>query len=143
MKDGCAVDAVLSLLGAIASRGPSYMYLYACILLCIGVYMCINARVYHHHHHQQQQQFLTQAIWQQWVRMNDLHCPRSFVKFIAPLNVSPIDSMSSFILSNHRCLDLPLLRVYRIYNHVYTCIYTVCVCVGVCRCMCVCRCVGV
>src|SRR6218665_328383 len=31
-------------------------------------------------HHQS----LTPAIWWQWVQMNDLHCPRSFVKYIAP-----------------------------------------------------------
>ena len=42
------------------------------------------------------------------VRMNDLHCPRSFVKSIAPLNVSPNDSMSSFILSIHRSPGLHL-----------------------------------
>src|SRR6218665_166261 len=35
-------------------------------------------------------QFLTPAIWRRWVRMNDLSL--SFVKSIAPLNVSPIDS---------------------------------------------------
>src|SRR6218665_1546459 len=39
--------------------------------------------------------------------MNDFHCPLSFVKSIAPLNVRPIDSMSSFILSIHRSLGLP------------------------------------
>src|SRR6218665_2271707 len=43
-----------------------------------------------HHHHQ----FLTPAIWRRWIRMNDLHCPPSFVKSIAPLNVSSINSMS-------------------------------------------------
>src|SRR5688572_12006323 len=37
------------------------------------------------HHHQ----FLMPAIWRRWVRIYDLHCPRSFVKFIAPLSVSP------------------------------------------------------
>src|SRR6218665_4155824 len=47
-----------------------------------------------HRHHQ----FLTPAIWLRCVRMNDLQCPRSFVKSIAPLVVSPINSMSSFIL---------------------------------------------
>src|SRR6218665_2038065 len=31
--------------------------------------------------------------------MNDLHCPQSFVKSIAPLSVSPSDAMSSFISS--------------------------------------------
>ena len=47
--------------------------------------------------------------------MNDLHCPRSFVESIAPLNVSPfdsIDSMSSFTLSIHHNLGLPLLIFY-------------------------------
>src|SRR6218665_751585 len=57
-----------------------------------------------HHHHQ----CLTPSIWGRWVRMNDLHCPRSFVKSFAPLNVSPIDSMSFFTLSVHRSLGLPL-----------------------------------
>src|SRR6218665_2253916 len=56
------------------------------------------------HHHQ----FLTPAIWRRWIRINDLHCPRSFVKSIAHLKVSPIDSMSSFTLSIHRSLGLPL-----------------------------------
>src|SRR6218665_495515 len=55
------------------------------ILLSIGTY---------HHHHQ----FLTPAIWRQWIRMNGLYCPWSFVKSIAPLNVNPIDFMSSFIV---------------------------------------------
>src|SRR6218665_424095 len=58
---------------------------------------------YHHH------QFLMPAIWRRWVPMNDLHCPRSFVKSIAPLNVSSIESMSSFTLSNHRSLGLPFV----------------------------------
>src|SRR6218665_735833 len=40
--------------------------------------------------------------------MNDLHCPGSFVKSIAPLNVSPIDSMSYFTLPIHGTLGLPL-----------------------------------
>src|SRR6218665_1163604 len=42
-----------------------------------------------------------------WVRRNGLHCPRSFVKSIAPRNVSPVESMSSFTLSIHRSLGLP------------------------------------
>src|SRR6218665_3001280 len=65
----------------------------------------------HHYHHQ----FLTPAIWRRWVRTNCLQCPRSFVKSIAPLrtdtallNVSPVDSMSSFILSSHHNLGLTL-----------------------------------
>src|SRR6218665_282924 len=57
---------------------------------------------YHRH------QFLMPANGRRWVRMNDLHCPRSFVKSIAPPNVSPIDSMSSCILSIHCSLGLPL-----------------------------------
>ena len=36
-------------------------------------------KTYHHH------QFLLPAIVWQWVRINYLHCPRSFVKSIAPL----------------------------------------------------------
>jgi len=44
-------------------------------------------------------QFLPPTIWRRWVRMNDLHCPQSFVKSIAPLSVSPSDAMSSFISS--------------------------------------------
>ena len=51
-----------------------------------------------YHQHRHYHQFLTPAIWQRWVRMNDLHGLRSFVKSIASLNVSPIDSMSSLIL---------------------------------------------
>jgi len=53
-------------------------------------------------------QFLSPAIWWRWVRMNDLHCPRSFVKSTAPLNDSPINYMSSFILSIQRSLGLLL-----------------------------------
>ena len=56
------------------------------------------------HHHQ----LLQAADWRQWVRMNDLHYPLSFVKSIALLNVSPNDLISSFALSIHRSLGLPL-----------------------------------
>src|SRR6218665_3809417 len=59
----------------------------------------------------QQHQFLTPSIWRRWVRMNYLHCPRSFVKSITPLSISSIDSMSSFILSNRRSLG-PLLFLF-------------------------------
>ena len=52
--------------------------------------------------------FLTSTIWWLWVRMNDLHCTRSIVMPTAPLNGSPIYSMSSLILSTHRSLGLPL-----------------------------------
>jgi len=38
-------------------------------------------------------QFLTPAIWRRWVRMNDLHCPRSFVQSISPLIVSTSDAI--------------------------------------------------
>src|SRR6218665_82909 len=64
---------------------------------------------------------LTPATWRQWVRINDLHCPRSFVKSISLLNVSPTDSMSSFILSIHRSLGLPLFLFFRIL-HVVHCV---------------------
>src|SRR6218665_251406 len=66
----------------------------------------LQKKIHHHHHHHHQ--FLTPAILQRWVRMNDLRCPRSFVKSIAPLNVSPIDVVSSLSLSIHCSLGLPL-----------------------------------
>src|SRR6218665_2535266 len=59
----------------------------------VGTFICIPTTRPPPH------QFLTPANWRRWVRMNDLHCPRSFVSSIAPLNVSPTDSMFSFILS--------------------------------------------
>ena len=60
-----------------------------------------------HHHHQ----FWRPAIWRQRVWMNDLHCPWYFVTSITPLNVHPIDFMSSFILSIYhiRVTKWPLL----------------------------------
>ena len=36
---------------------------------------------FHNHH-----QFQEPAVWRRWVRMNVLHCPRSFVKVHCPLN---------------------------------------------------------
>src|SRR6218665_1676067 len=40
--------------------------------------------------------------------IDDVHCPPSFIKSVVHLNVSPIDCMSSFTLSFHRSLGLPL-----------------------------------
>jgi len=66
----------------------------------------LQGRLYHHYHHHQ---FLTPATWRRWVRINDLHCPRSLVKSIAPLSVSPSDVMSSFIYIVYPALSgLPL-----------------------------------
>jgi len=48
----------------------------------------------HHHHHQ----FLMPTIWRRRVRMNDLHCLRSFVKSTTFLNDSPIDFQASFYI---------------------------------------------
>src|SRR6218665_1089634 len=72
-----------------------------CIFIIVVVIIIIIFIVVIHHH-----QFLTPGIWWRWVRMNDCHCLRSLVASIAPLNVSPIDSMTSFILSIHRGLGL-------------------------------------
>ena len=52
-----------------------------------------------HRHHQ----FLTPAIWRPWVQINDLHRPRSLVKSIAPLSVSPSDVMPYY--SVNKCLS--------------------------------------
>src|SRR6218665_2534426 len=95
----------------------------------------------HHHHHHHHHQFLTSAIWQRLVQINDLHCSRSFVKSIAALNVIPTDSMSSCTLSFLRSVGLPLFLFHSVFActpitmHVYVracvCVY-VCVCVDVC-----------
>jgi len=70
----------------------------------------------HHHHHQ----FLTPAIWQRLVRMNDLHCPRSFVKFIAPFSVSSSDAIGLhlYCLSNvvWVCLCFFFLRILHVVH---------------------------
>jgi len=54
------------------------------------------------------------------------HCPQSFVKSIAPLNVSLTDSMSSFILSIHHSLRLPpcLCFFFLWILHVVHCVYS-------------------
>ena len=75
-------------------------------------------KVYHHHHRRRRRhhhrryhhQFLMPAIWRRLVQIHDLHYSRSFVKSIAPLNISRIDSMSSLILSIQRSLGLPLFH---------------------------------
>src|SRR6218665_3794965 len=53
-------------------------------------------------------QFLTQAIWRCWVRINYLHCSRSFVKSAASHCVCPHDVNFSFILHTQCSLGLPL-----------------------------------
>ena len=61
----------------------------------------LSLSIYDNHHYHP---FLTPAIWRRWVRMNYLHCPRSFVKSIASLNVGPIDSISNS-MSNSKSND--------------------------------------
>src|SRR6218665_2560390 len=71
----------------------------------------------HHYHHQHQ--FLSPAIWRRWVQMNDLHCRRLLVKSIASVNVSAIDSVSSFTLSVHPSLPFfpfPLNLAYYVVS---------------------------
>jgi|SRR6218665_1515060 len=52
--------------------------------------------------------------------MNDLHCSRSFVKYIASLSVSPSDAMSSFIIVLV-CLSFFFLRILHVVHCVEFC----------------------
>jgi len=55
-------------------------------LLIISITIIISSLLSSSHHHRR---FLTPAIWRRWVRRNAFHCPRFFLKSIAPLIVSP------------------------------------------------------
>ena len=74
--------------------------------------------MYHHHH-----QFLTPAIWRRWVRMNDLHCTRSFVKSpllpsmsVQLIQCPPLHCLSIIVSV---CLCCFFLRVYSVYTYIY------------------------
>ena len=94
----------------------------ACIM-CTCLIMRIILRV-QNVHYRPHHQFLTPTMWRRWVRMNDLQWPRFFVKSIAPLNVSPNDTTSSFIIVSrpiHRSLCVCFCYFFLRILHVVHC----------------------
>lgn len=75
-------------------KSPGLHCFYEVIVWCY-----INVLIY-------RPQFLIPAIRQWWVQINASHCPLSFVKLIAYLNVSPSDAVSSFVFSIQHSLCL-------------------------------------